>query len=222
VLGAAKRKAVARKIGSIARSRYGNLKRRKPRPPLDQLMLSILCHHTSSSRAAKAFRQIKSRFVDWNEVRVSDGAEVADTMASASWASACAEQMREILNSLFRARNSVDMAFMDELTAAQARAFLQSLQGMGRDLADEVLLFSCNVDVLPVGDHTARVCHRLGLIPSDRATIESQKTLMSLWSADLYPNLSLFFTDHADAICQRDGPRCEKCILKPYCARCGL
>jgi len=222
VVGTRKRREVVRKVGSVARSRYGNLRRRKVRPALDQLVLSLLCRYTSPSRATRALRQLKRAFVDWNEVRVSSAAEVAVAVSTTDWAVVCAERAKEILTSIFKLCNEVALTCLAELTPPQARTFLQSLDGMERDLADEVLLFSCNVELLPVGESAARVCYRLGLIRSDRATMDSQKRLMSFWDPALYPNLALFFLSHAESVCKRDGPNCDSCSLRGVCPRTGV
>ncbi len=167
VLGARKRRQVAQEIASAARAKYGELKRRKIRPPLDQLVQSILWRHTSVRRGTRALRELKRTFVDWNEVRVSPIVEIARAVSSADWSCSCAEHLRSALWGLFTASNVVSLELIHELPTSQARAFLQGLPGVPRDVADEVLLFSCGAPLLPVGDSAARMCHRLGLIESD-------------------------------------------------------
>lgn len=220
--GAKKRREIAHKVASCARSKYGELKRRKVRPALDQLVLSLMCCYTSTRRATRALRQLQRAFVDWNEVRISPTLEVARAMASTEWADQSAERIRAVLQSLFEARNVVDLEFLSELTIPQARVFLQSLPGVGRDVADEVLLFSLAAEVLPLSAEAARVCHRMGLIPTDRATRANQKALMGYWEPDLYPALALYFGDEAKNTCREDKPRCSRCGAKSVCPKEAL
>lgn len=219
VLGLKKRRDVARKLASRAKSRYGELKRRRSRPPLEQLILSILWRCTSTRRASRALKALEDTFVDWNEVRVSTVGEVAAVLSSSEWTAPCAERIIGVMRSLFDIHNMVSLDPLTELTPAQSRSFLQSLPGMGRDIADEVLLFSFQSEVLPLSEDTARLCYRLGLIRNERASQDSQKELMALWPPELYAPLTLFFIDHARGVCRFDKPRCKECSVKQDCIK---
>jgi len=213
---------MGKRLVSRAKSRYGELKRRKIRPPLDQLFLSMLWRFSSTRRAARILKALQRQFVDWNEVRVSPVVEIASAMPISPWATACAERMIAALQSLFDLRNLVSLDFLSELTAPQAKALLQCLTAVGRDLADEVLLFSLQASVFPLSEDTARMCYRLGLIRSDRPILENQRNLMTLLDPDLYVPLALFFVDTARPICRPDGPRCKECPMKRNCPKEGL
>ena len=213
---------LAKKLGTLAKAKHGELKRRKVRPPLDQLVLSLLRRYTSTRRATRALSQLKRAFVDWNEVRISPVAEIASAMSGTEWASLSAERIIEFAQGLFDARNVVSLDFLEELTATQARVFLQGLPGVGRDLADDVLLFSLLVDILPLNEDTAKMCYRLGLVPTERPTLKNQKSLMELWPRELYASLALFLADYAKSACGPDGPRCEECLAKSACPKTGV
>ena len=222
MLSAKKRRDIARQIEAMAVGKYGELKRRKVRPPLDQLVQSILWRYASVRRGTKALRELKRGFVDWNEVRVSVVAEIAAAMSTAQWAVRAAEHTRAVLWSLLEARNAVSLEFLEELTLTQARAFLQGLVDVPRDVADEVLLFSLDANVLPLGDDAARMCYRLGLIRNERSTLQNQKDLMVLWDEDHFPAVALFFSDYAARTCRHDRPRHKDCPLDGACPKTGL
>ena len=221
VLGQKKRKALAAKLGRLAKTKYGELKRRKTRPPLDQLVLGLLHRYTSARRAARALSQLKRTFVDWNEVRISPAAEIASAMSGTDWAKRTAQRIVEATQALFARRNAVTLDFLEELTTAQARTCLQGLPGGGRDLADEVLLFALRVDVLPLSAQAARLCGRMGLIPTERPTLENRRSLTELWPPDLYASLTLLLSDHAKSYCRAEDPRCKECPVKSMCAKTG-
>jgi len=217
-----KRQQVAKKIASVARSRYGELKRRKARPPLEQLVLSILWRHTSVGRGTRVLRALKRAFVDWNEVRVSSTLEVSGAISGAGWASACAARIKEVLWALFTERNVLSLDFLADMPLSQARSELMALPGVTRDLADEVLLFSLGADILPLSADAARMCRRLGLIPNERPTVQNQRALMDMWQPDVYPIVALFFADYARTVCRAEKPRHRDCPLEGLCARTGL
>ena len=84
----------------------GELKSRKIRPPIDQLMLSIFFRKTSYRRSIRALRQLNRNFVDWNVVRVSPLVELVDCLSSsASWAWKSAQEILCLLDALFEKQN---------------------------------------------------------------------------------------------------------------------
>ena len=64
MLAVRKRRDMARSLASRAKSRYGELKRRKIRPPLAQLVLGILWRYSSTRRAARILKVLEHTFVD--------------------------------------------------------------------------------------------------------------------------------------------------------------
>jgi endonuclease-3 len=197
--------------------KHGELKGRKPRPPLDQLVLSLFYHLTSVRRATRALRQIKQAFVDWNEVRISHPVEVARVLSSAHWARVGAEQLQCVLRGLNEAHHRTDLEFLKELTPAQARSCLKSLPSVSRDVADEVLLLSLDVPALPLSADAARMCHRLGMLDDDRPTIRNRRALERLIAPDHYVTLHLLFCDCAEAVCLPEEPRCKQCPMLKSC-----
>jgi endonuclease-3 len=222
VLAKRKRRQIAAGLAEAAVAKYGELKRRKIRPPLDQLVQGLLWRHTSVRRGTRALRELRRAFVDWNEVRVSSVDEIRGAMSSADWAAVSATRIRKLLWGLLEVRNEVSLEVLNELNTTQARAFLQGLPEVNRDLADEVLLFSLNANLLPVGNHTARMSYRLGLIENDRSTLKNQRALMTLWDQALFPAVTLFFNDYAGSVCRYEKPRHEDCPMDPVCPREGV
>mgnify|MGYP006296424147 CR=1 FL=1 len=217
-----KKEEIASRIESEAVSRYGDPTRRKVRPPLDQLVESLLWRYTSIRRGTRALRQLKRAFADWNEVRVSHLEEISSAMASTEWATQSAAQVKRMLETLFDLRSEMSLEFLQDLTRAQGRAFLQSLQGVTSDLADEVLLFSTDANLMPVNEDIARMAYRLGLVPNSRVTKKNQQRLGKLWDGEAYPAVCQFFLDHAPSVCTEEEPDHEECVLEELCPKEGL
>ncbi len=221
-MSASNKEKIADKIESEAVSHYGDPQRRKVRPPLDQLVESLLWRQTSIRRGTRALRQLKRQFVDWNEVRVSHHDEVAAAMAETEWAANSARRIQRILGKLFIMRHEMNLDFLHDLTKAESRAFLQSLPEVSSDLVDEVLLFTTGVKLFPVNEDIARMAHRLGLVPNARVTKRNQKRLMDLWDQEVYVAIAQFFLDNAPSVCTDKEPDHEKCPLEKLCPREGL
>jgi endonuclease III len=210
-------KKQAERLSRSAIEKYGEMKNRKPRPPLEQLVMGIFCRRTSVGQATRALRELKRNFVDWNEVRVSHPAELASGLPATQWARVGAEQLVWLLRDLYERFSCTDLDFLTELTATQARSCLQSLPAVQRDMADEVLLMSLDVAVLPLSASVARMCYRLGLLENDRPTLKNQRALARLLDPDCYASLHLFFCDYAERLCQAEEPLCEECLLEDHC-----
>lgn len=195
--------------------KHGEMKNRKCRPPLNQLILSLLYRLTSVRRATRALRGLKKSFVDWNEVRITHPGEVATTISSAPWAQQAAEELVWLLRELHKEHNCMNLDFLHDLTSTQARTCLQGL--VSRDLADEVLLHSLRVPVLPCSEHTARMCHRLGLLADQRKTIKNQRRLAKRFDETYYAPLHLLLSDVAQSICLPGEPDCDHCPMQKTC-----
>jgi len=211
------RKNVVGKLAKCAGGKYGDLRNRKARSPLNQLALSVFFHVTSVRRATRALSELKRSFVDWNDIRISHPVEVAAALSSAQWALDGAEQLVWMLRELFEVYNQTNLDFLGELTPTQARSCLKRLTMVQRELADEVLLLSLDVPVLPFSGSVARMCHRLGLIENDRATMKNQRAVSKMFEEKDYPCLHLFFCDHAEKLCLPDEPLCARCPMKVSC-----
>ena len=213
------REKQAARLVRQAVGKYGELKGRKVRPPLNQLVLSLMAHATSVRQATRALRALKRRFADWNEVRVSHPVEVAASISSARWAQEAAERLVWMLGEIYEAYNRAGLQFLSELTPAQARSCLVRLPMVHRDLADEVLLFSLGAPVLPLSEAAARMCYRLGLIDNDRPTLKNQRALAKLFDERQYASLHLFFCDHAGKLCRPEEPLCQRCPMRRHCPK---
>ena len=88
---------------------------------------------------------------------------------------------------------------------------------VSRNLADEVLLLSLGVPVLPCSAATTRMCYRLGLLQHSRPTLKNQRALGDMFDEKHYTALLLFFCDHADKLCTTDEPLCSECPLSKDC-----
>jgi len=207
----------ANRVKSCAVSRYGELRRRKLRPPSDQLVLSMLYQFTSVRRATRALRELMGGFADWNEVRISPCAEAAAAMAPTGWALEAAEHIRIVLQGIYTTHGSMSLEFLHELPRREALAGLMALPGVDRPLANEVLLLSLDIPVLPCYRHTARMCWRLGLADKNATTIKNEQHLTNLFGIDLLPPLHLFFCDVGRNVCLDEDPLCKRCPMNKHC-----
>ena len=197
----------------------GELKSRKIRPPLDQLMLSIFFRETSYRRSIRALRQVNRNFVDWNVVRISPLVELVDCLSSsASWAWKSARDILCLLDALFEKQNHLSLRrLIDDRTTTQARRFLRDLPPIDREMANEVLMLSFDLALFPCPAEIARVCHRTGILDDGRPLARNQRHLTEVFSSEYYPPLHRFILKVAGKHCSEEDPDCGDCELDEVC-----
>lgn len=93
---------------------------------------------------------------------------------------------------------------------------LVKLPGVGRKTANVVLGNCFNTPGITVDTHVSRVAQRLGLTKSSQQEKIEQDLMRCIPQAD-WTHFSHRTILHGRNVCQARKPRCEICILAPYC-----
>jgi endonuclease III len=191
--------------------------------PLSELVSSLLSHRTRNSDSGRAFRALRARFADWAAVRDAAKHDVEEAIAPCTWPEQKAPRLQEVLRAITERRGG-DLAldFLANLPVAEARAWLETLPGVGPKTSAAVLLFSrLRLPALPVDSHHHRVAVRLALIPPRvpvgpaHALLEAQ--LPPDWSAQqVYDNHEVLML-HGQRCCFFKSPACGRCPVLDLC-----
>ncbi|MDY7225617.1 endonuclease III domain-containing protein [Hyalangium rubrum] len=191
--------------------------------PLSELVSALLSHRTRNRDTGRAFRQLRARFPTWQAVRDAPTAEVQEAIAPVTWPEQKAPRIQAILREL-TARRGGDMAldFLGELSVPQARAWLESLPGVGPKTSAAVLLFSrLRMPALPVDSHHYRVAVRLGLISARIPVGPAHALLTALlppsWDAQQVYDHHEVLMLHGQRCCYYQSPACERCPVLDLC-----
>ena len=101
----------------------------------------------------------------------------------------------------------------------ELRSSLLTVNGVGCETADDILLYAFERPVFVIDAYTRRLFSRLGLISGD----ESYEKLRGSFEAALGNDASLFneyhalIVVHSKEIC-RVKPKCEQCVLRKHCS----
>lgn len=191
--------------------------------PMSELVSSLLSHRTRNADSGRAFKQLKARFADWAAVRDAPVGEVEQAIAPCTWAEQKAPRLQQILRLLSdRCEGNLSLDFLADMTVPEARAWLESLPGVGPKTSAAVLAFSqLRRRALPVDSHHHRVAVRVGLIPETvsvgpaHALLEAQ--LPGEWSAQqVYDNHEVLML-HGQRCCYFRNPDCQRCPLLDLC-----
>ena len=193
--------------------------------PVSELVSSLLSHRTKNADSGRAFRQLRERFPSWTAVRDAPPADVEAAIAPVTWPEQKAPRIQAVLREIGERRGSLGddtLDFLADLPVPEARAWLESITGVGPKTSAAVLLFSrLRRPALPVDSHHHRVAQRLGLIPASvtvgpaHAILEAQ--LPPTWDAQqVYDNHeALMF--HGQRCCFHHDPACERCVVLDLC-----
>jgi endonuclease-3 len=98
---------------------------------------------------------------------------------------------------------------------------LTAYPGVGRKVANCVLVYAFGQDAIPVDTHVHRLSNRLGWVRT-RTPEETEARLVKLVPRALWPLVNEVFVAHGKRVCRPVGPLCGTCVIRTDCARRGV
>ncbi len=100
----------------------------------------------------------------------------------------------------------------------KARELLLSVNGIGPETADSILLYALDKPIFVVDAYTRRIFSRLGLIKSTAAYEEIQLLFMSYLEHDqrMFNEYHALIVEHAKQHCMKK-PECGGCPIRAFC-----
>lgn len=204
-------------LGRTAKPKIGE------RPVLEQFIYAILRENATREAADQAFDNLRDRFYDWNEVRVSSSLEIMEAFENAlSHADARAQRIIDFLQEIFETTYSFDLEPL--LEVLQKKGMKQAAKQLARYQAANdytvawVMQQSLGGHTIPLDGSGLRVLKRMGLLEEDQADLETLRTSLE----DQVPKAkgSLFVdvvSALADTHCHVEKPTCRECPLNTVC-----
>jgi endonuclease III len=192
------------------------------RDPLSELVSSLLSHRTKNADSARAYRTLRARFQNWDEVLKAETSEVHNAIRACTWPEQKAPRIQAVLREITQQRGNLDLEFLADWPVTDARAWLESLPGVGPKTSAAVLLFSrLRRPALPVDSHHHRVVLRLGLIPAGtsvgRAHALLERLMPADWNAQTVYDHHEVLMMHGQRVCTFYTPRCAVCAVRESC-----
>jgi endonuclease-3 len=209
-----------RTISAIVRrleKAYGPRPWRKHASGVEGLVQTILSQNTTDKNSAAALRALRARFASWEEVIEAPTADVALAIRSGGLAQIKAPRIQAALRAVQAKAGRLSLAFLARRPIEEAKAFLQSLDGIGPKTASCVLMFCYNRPALPVDTHVHRVARRLGLIVQRCTAERAHEVLESNCPAKLVYSFHVLMVEHGRRVCRAQSPRCKECVLADRC-----
>lgn len=179
---------------------------------------AILTQNTAWTNVEKAIVNLRNKKVLHPErMRALCHDELASLIRPAGYFNIKAKRLRHFLDHLFTShKGSLDRLFKQE--TAKLRAELLSINGIGPETADSILLYAGDHPEFVVDAYTKRILERHRVI-NGKAGYEDVK---ALFMSNLPKDLRLFNEYHALIVrtgkdfCRPKEPRCKECPLGKF------
>ncbi len=185
--------------------------------PVEELIGCILSQHTSDINSGRAFRDLRAKYGEWEDVRTADVEELALTIRRGGLANSKSPRIQAVLNRLKDDFGSISLDRLYTMTDTEGREYLMSLPGVGPKTAAIVLCFALGRNVMPVDTHIFRVSWRIGLIEKRIGEAKAHDVLQELVPDDLTYRYHVALITHGRKVCKAPTPRCPECPLTDIC-----
>jgi endonuclease-3 len=190
------------------------------RPRLDgtsELVWTILSQHTSDVNAGRAYEALVGRFPTWQQVVDAPVDLLIEVIRRGGLAQQKAPRIQDVLRSIRERTGGYDISFLAEMPLAEAKAWLQSLPGVGPKTTGVVLAFALGMPAMAVDTHIHRVASRLALIGPKVTADEAHDVLEHAIAPERVFAFHVYLITHGRRVCKALRPLCGACVLASRC-----
>jgi len=222
--------------------RYGHPQWERRLDPTSELILTMLTASTADTNAEVAFEALRQAYPgkgpveehhpgagwggfgmrpgvapDWAAVEFAPIPELTDVIRPGGLANQKAPRLQAALRKIREERGDYSLEFLGEMTALEARDWLDRIDGIGKKTASVLLLFSFGQPLLPIDRHVERVMRRVGLLPPKATLEQGHDLVLGLFEPDEMYEAHVNLIQHGRKVCHSQRPDHEACPLRPRC-----
>ncbi len=187
------------------------------KPPVDELISTILSQNTNDANRDKAFQALRARYPSWEDALAAPVAELVAAIRPAGLGPQKGPRILSVLHTIKEARGRIELDFLRAYLPDAARDWLEDLPGVGPKTAAIVMLFALGMPAFPVDTHVHRVTGRLGLRPAPMTADAAHNHLANLFDAGQYASAHLNLIRLGREVCHARKPDCPHCPLRRMC-----
>jgi endonuclease III related protein len=199
------------------RARFGHRNWWPADSPFEVCVGAVLTQNTAWKNVVKAIDNLKAeRALDPLRIYEMDRSQLAELIRPCGYYNVKAARLRNVVSHLVEKHaGDLDALFLPPVEAL--REELLSINGVGKETADSIILYAAYKPVFVVDAYTRRVLERHGLMP-ERSDYDS---IQAFFHANLECSVELFNDFHAQlvavghAFCKRT-PLCDQCPLERF------
>ena len=192
-------------------------------PRFEIIVGAVLTQNTAWSNVEKALDNLKSKqMLEIKKVSEIDIKSLQNMIRPSGFFNQKAQRLKNLALYLHNNyRDNLDIFFNREMH--DIREDLLSLNGIGPETADSIILYAGNLPIFVVDAYTKRICERLPLntnISYDEIQRYFEKELCKKYSkkeiTKVYNELHALIVELAKNYCKKK-PKCNNCPLTKYC-----
>ena len=182
---------------------------------------AILTQNTSWVNVEKAMAELrKHSLLDCRIMSCVKSSFLAGCIRSSGYFNQKAERLKQIslyISEIYEG----DVLRLFDKPASKLREELLSLNGIGPETADSIILYAAKKQVFVVDAYTKRIFSRLGLCNNDVSYEELQKMFYTAFSKDfkLFNEYHALIVELAKRHCTKNAPACEYCPINKICKK---
>jgi endonuclease-3 related protein len=181
---------------------------------LEILIGAVLTQNTNWNNVEKAIYNLKTaNLISLCELHSIPISALADMIRPAGYYNVKAKRLKNLIN-FIADKYKLDISLLQEEDTMTIRKGLLSVNGIGPETADSILLYVVNRPVFVIDAYTHRIMSRHGMI-ADQVTYQE---LQDLFQDNLSEDTALYNEFHALMV--KTGK--EYCKKRPYCEECPL
>ncbi len=182
---------------------------------LEVMVGAVLTQNTNWKNVEKAIKNLKDKgLLSVTKLNAAPSSELAQLIRPAGYYNIKTKRLKNLMNFIAE-RYQEDLSIFMEDDTQTLRQGLLSVNGVGPETADSILLYAASRPVFVIDAYTYRILYRHGMISEEYATYD---VLQDLFMDHLTEDASLFNEFHA-LIVQTGKNYCKR---RPICDRCPL
>jgi endonuclease-3 related protein len=185
---------------------------------LEVMVGAVLTQNTNWKNVEKAIENLKENgLISVAKLNAAPSGELARLIRPAGYYNIKTKRLKNLMNFIAERYQEDLSLFMDDDTQT-IRQGLLSVNGVGPETADSILLYAASRPVFVIDAYTYRILNRHGMVPDENATYD---VLQDLFMDHLKEDPPLFSEFHALIVqtgknyCKR-RPLCEGCPLEKW------
>lgn len=189
------------------------------RPVLEQFIYGLCRENATPEQAQQAYEQLRNRFFDWNEIRVSSVRELEELFEGMSGAELRAQRLISFLQEVFETTFSFDLEVLHKKGLKNSAKALDRYQASNEFVTSWVVQRSLGGHAIPLDTSMLRSAQRLELVDESQKDLEAARASLEhaipkTKGVQFAEALSLV----ANGFCHDAAPNCQRCPLAKDCA----
>lgn len=204
--------SLIKSIFSILYSEYGPQHWWPAKTPFEVCVGAILTQNTSWRNVEKAISEMRRRgLLSREAVLKASLEELQEAIRSSGFYVQKAKRLKEFCE-------KADFDVLAKADVMKARDHLLSINGIGKETADSILLYAFRRPIFVIDAYTRRIYGRVS-----GETIDEYDVLREIFESSLgrrtqvYNEMHALLVEHAKIYCTKNDPKCIKCPLLKIC-----